>query len=140
MLCFHTALQCEPLSLADITAVPIQTISRLKVLFWPIVVCSNLPIYCGARVSDGRDSVSGACRTAATAAVNASSHDHSDERQEEKQDDEKRHLRERVGLRKTLQFGPDVLENRHHFLRSAHSDCGKSGLSFLLYSPVTLLT
>lgn len=35
---------------------------------------------------------------------------------EEQQHDEKRRLRERVGLRKTLQFGPDVLENRHHFL------------------------
>lgn len=80
------------------------------------MVCFYLPLYCGAHVSDGRDSVFGPCRTAATAAINTSSHDQSDERQEEQQDDEKRRLRERVGLGKSLQSGPDVLENPHYFL------------------------
>lgn len=62
------------------------------------------------------DSVFGSWRTASTAAVNASGHNHSDERQEEQQDDAKRRLGERVVLRKTLQFGPDVLEDSHHVL------------------------
>lgn len=45
---------------------------------------------------------------------------------EEQQDDDERRLRERVLLGKSLQFGPDALEDSHHVLWSAHSGLNTS--------------
>lgn len=99
--------------MCEITAVTNKTIKLHQILFWPIVVCLYL---LAGRVSDGGDFVSGAASAAAAAAVNTSGHDQSDECQEEQQDDDERRLCERVLLGKSLQFGPDALEDSHHVL------------------------